>query len=158
MAATGIPVDEVALRRPTLDDAFIALTGGPATAADPDPATTPSRWPHDRRGDPAVDLRRETLLLTGRSLRAIPRVPERLLDVTIQPIMFIVLFLYVFGSAIHVHGVGYKDYLFPGIIAQSLAFGVIGSGIGHLQRHERRGDRPLPFDAGRPAGDHQRLR
>jgi ABC-type multidrug transport system permease subunit len=42
--------------------------------------------------------------------------------------MFIVLFLYVFGSAIHVHGITYKDYLFPGIIAQSLAFGMIGSG------------------------------
>jgi ABC-2 type transport system permease protein len=47
---------------------------------------------------------RDTLLLTGRSLRAIPRVPERLLDVTIQPIVFILLFLYVFGSAIHVPG------------------------------------------------------
>ncbi len=70
---------------------------------------------------------REALLLTGRSLRAIPRVPERLLDVTIQPIMFIVLFLYVFGSAIHVHG-SYENYLFPGIIAQSLAFGMIGTG------------------------------
>jgi ABC-2 type transport system permease protein len=72
---------------------------------------------------------RETLLLTGRSLRAIPRVPERLLDVTIQPIIFILLFLYVFGSAIHVHGISYKDYLFPGIIAQSLAFGAIGAGV-----------------------------
>jgi ABC-2 type transport system permease protein len=71
---------------------------------------------------------RETLLLTGRSLRAIPRVPERLLDVTIQPIIFILLFLYVFGSAIHVPGISYKDYLFPGIIAQTLAFGVIGAG------------------------------
>jgi ABC-2 type transport system permease protein len=71
---------------------------------------------------------RDTLLLTGRSLRAIPRVPERLLDVTIQPIVFILLFLYVFGSAIHVPGISYKDYLFPGIIGQSLAFGVIGAG------------------------------
>ncbi len=71
---------------------------------------------------------RETLLLTGRSLRAIQRVPERLLDVTIQPIMFIVLFLYVFGSAIHIPNVDYKNYLFPGIIAQSLAFGLIGAG------------------------------
>ena len=70
---------------------------------------------------------RDTALLTGRSLRAIPRVPERLLDVTIQPVIFILLFLYVFGSAIHV-GIPYKDYLFPGIIAQSLAFGVIGAG------------------------------
>jgi ABC-type multidrug transport system permease subunit len=72
---------------------------------------------------------RDTLLLTGRSLRAIPRVPERLLDVTIQPIIFILLFLYVFGSAIHVPGVSYKNYMFPGIIAQSLAFGVIGAGV-----------------------------
>jgi ABC-type polysaccharide/polyol phosphate export permease len=72
---------------------------------------------------------RDTLLLTGRSLRAVPRVPERLLDVTIQPIIFILLFLYVFGSAIHVPGVAYKNYLFPGIIGQSLAFGVIGAGV-----------------------------
>ena len=72
---------------------------------------------------------RDTLLLTGRSLRAIPRVPERLLDVTIQPIIFILLFLYVFGSAIHVTGISYKDYLFPGIIGQSLAFGIIGAGV-----------------------------
>lgn len=77
----------------------------------------------------AVRYVRDTLLLTWRSLRAIPRVPERLLDVTIQPIVFILLFLYVFGSAIHVHGISYKDYLFPGIIAQSLAFGVIGAGV-----------------------------
>ncbi|HEY1687689.1 MAG TPA: ABC transporter permease [Solirubrobacteraceae bacterium] len=72
---------------------------------------------------------RDTLLLTARSLRSIPRVPERLLDVTIQPIIFILLFLYVFGSAIHVHGISYKDYLFPGIIGQSLAFGIIGAGV-----------------------------
>ena len=72
---------------------------------------------------------RETLLLTWRSLRAIPRVPERLLDVTIQPIMFILLFLYVFGAAIKVPGISYKDYLLPGIIAQSLTFGIIGTGV-----------------------------
>jgi ABC-2 type transport system permease protein len=70
---------------------------------------------------------RDTRLLTWRSLRAIPRVPERLLDVTIQPIVFILLFLYVFGSAIHVP-IPYKEYLFPGIIGQGLAFGVISAG------------------------------
>jgi ABC-2 type transport system permease protein len=74
-------------------------------------------------------LLRDTLLLTGRSLRAIPRVPERLLDVTVQPIVFILLFLYVFGSAVHIPGISYKDYMFPGIIGQSLAFGVIGAGV-----------------------------
>jgi ABC-2 type transport system permease protein len=74
-------------------------------------------------------LARDTALLTGRSLRSIPRVPERLLDVTVQPIVFILLFLYVFGSAVHIPGVNYKDYMFPGIIGQSLAFGVIGAGV-----------------------------
>jgi ABC transporter DrrB family efflux protein len=71
---------------------------------------------------------RETLLLAGRSLRTIPRLPERLLDVTLQPAIFIVLFLYVLGSAIHVPGMTYTDFLLPGIIAQQAAFSVIGAG------------------------------
>jgi ABC-type multidrug transport system permease subunit len=83
---------------------------------------------HTGGGGPLRSVR-DTLLLTARSLRSIPRVPERLLDVTIQPIVFILLFLYVFGSAIHVTGISYKDYLFPGIIGQSLAFGIIGAGV-----------------------------
>lgn len=72
---------------------------------------------------------RETALLVGRSLRTIPRVPERLSDVTIQPIVFTLLFLYVFGSAIHVPGIRYEDYLLPGLLGQSLAFGVVGAGV-----------------------------
>ncbi len=72
----------------------------------------------------------ETLLFTWRSLRAIPRVPERILDVTIQPIVFILLFMYVFGSAIHIAGVhNYADFLIPGIIGQGLAFGIMGTGV-----------------------------
>lgn len=88
-----------------------------AIALGPSPSTGPRQFVRD------------TGLLTWRSLRAIPRVPERLLDVTIQPIVFILLFLYVFGSAIHVPGISYKNYMFPGIIGQSLAFGVIGAGV-----------------------------
>jgi ABC-2 type transport system permease protein len=71
----------------------------------------------------------ETLLLIGRGLRMVPRVPERLADVTIQPIMFTLLFLYVFGSAIEVPGMRYQDYLLPGLLGQALAFGVIGAGV-----------------------------
>ena len=123
-----IPVDEVALRRPTLDDAFLALTGHPASSESDSPREHAGGG---RVSALALPLRysRDTLLLTARSLRSIPRVPERLLDVTIQPIVFILLFLYVFGSAIHVPGISYKDYLFPGIIGQSLAFGIIGAGV-----------------------------
>jgi ABC-2 type transport system permease protein len=72
---------------------------------------------------------RETGLLVARSLRMIPRVPERLSDVTVQPIMFTLLFLYVFGSAIHVIGITYQNYLLPGLLGQSVAFGVIGAGV-----------------------------
>jgi ABC-2 type transport system permease protein len=72
---------------------------------------------------------RETGLLVQRGLRTISRVPERLSDVTIQPVVFTLLFLYVFGSAIHIPGVRYQDYLLPGLIGQSLAFGVIGAGV-----------------------------
>src|ERR1700691_295204 len=72
---------------------------------------------------------RETAMLVGRGLRMIPRVPERLSDVTIQPVMFTLLFLYVFGSAIHVTGIRYQDYLLPGLLGQSVAFGVIGAGV-----------------------------
>lgn len=73
---------------------------------------------------------RESFLLTWRSLRAVPRVPERVLDVTVQPIVFVLLFLYVFGAAIGtVHGLSYVDFLLPGIIGQGLAFGMIGTGV-----------------------------
>jgi ABC-type polysaccharide/polyol phosphate export permease len=72
---------------------------------------------------------RETGLLVGRGLRTIPRVPERLSDVTIQPVMFTLLFLYVFGSAIRVVGISYQNYLLPGLLGQSVAFGVIGAGV-----------------------------
>jgi len=85
--------------------------------------------PSDVRPSRPLAFVRDTALLTVRSMRAIPRVPERLLDVTIQPIVFILLFLYVFGAAIHVPGINYKDFMLPGIIGQSLAFGIIGAGV-----------------------------
>lgn len=85
--------------------------------------------PLPSRPSSVVRYLRETRLLVGRALRTIPAVPERLSDVTIQPIVFTLLFLYVFGSAIHIPGVRYQDYLLPGLIGQSLAFGVIGAGV-----------------------------
>ena len=88
----------------------------------------PGAGPSGRRRVSPMRFLQETRLLTWRSLRAIPRVPERLLDVTIQPVIFILLFLYVFGSAIHYPGISYKDFLFPGILGQTVAFGVIGAG------------------------------
>src|ERR1700722_18288707 len=96
--------------------------------------TTKERAPSDYDPLPArpssfIRFLRETWLLVGRGLRTIPRVPTRLSGGTIQPIMFTLLFLYIFGSAIHIPGISYKNFLLPGLIGQSLAFGVIGAGV-----------------------------
>jgi ABC-2 type transport system permease protein len=67
----------------------------------------------------------------GRHLRIIPRNVELLIFATIQPIMFIVLFSYVFGGAIAAPGfTNYDQFLMPGIFAQSLVFGSAFTGVG----------------------------
>jgi ABC transporter DrrB family efflux protein len=66
----------------------------------------------------------DTLVLAMRQLRRIPRQPDLLIGYTIQPVMFVLLFRYVFGGAIETPGfTGYADFLMPGIIVQSIAFG-----------------------------------
>ena len=62
------------------------------------------------------------LLVVRRNLLHIKRMPELLLDVTIQPVMFVLLFAYVFGSSIDVPGTDYKEFLIPGIMAQTMVF------------------------------------
>jgi ABC-2 type transport system permease protein len=67
----------------------------------------------------------DTLVFTGRHLQHIRQIPEKLLDVTVQPLMFVLLFAYVFGGAIDVGG-SYREYLIGGILVQSIAFGMVG--------------------------------
>jgi ABC transporter DrrB family efflux protein len=99
-----------------------------AIARETVPATLSTHEPLPPRPSAAQRYLQETWLLIARGLRTIPRVPERLSDVTIQPIIFTLLFLYVFGSAIVIPGMRYQDFLLPGLIAQSIAFGLMGSG------------------------------
>jgi ABC-2 type transport system permease protein len=62
-------------------------------------------------------------VVVRRNLIHIKRMPELLLDVTIQPVMFVLLFAFVFGGAIQVPGnFDYKEFLVPGIMAQTMAF------------------------------------
>ena len=68
----------------------------------------------------------DTRVYAGRHIRHIREIPEKLLDVTIQPLMFVVLFAYVFGGAIDVQGSNYREYLLGGILIQSLAFAMVG--------------------------------
>ena len=98
------------------------------TADAPTPGRLSAHEPLPPRAPALQRYLQETWLLIARGLRTIPRVPERLSDVTIQPIIFTLLFLYVFGSAIKIPGMRYQDFLLPGLIAQSIAFGVMGSG------------------------------
>jgi hypothetical protein len=66
----------------------------------------------------------DTMVLAKRSLLRIPRAPDLLLSFTVQPIMFVVLFVYVFGGAIATPGFeDYTDFLMPGIVAQTMSFG-----------------------------------
>ena len=72
----------------------------------------------------------DTLVLAGRNLKRIPRQPDLLTAYTIQPVMFVLLFVYVFGGAIKTPGFDYVDFLMPGIIAQSIAFGGFVTALG----------------------------
>ena len=70
------------------------------------------------------------LAVTWRNLIAVTRIPDAMFFSSIQPIMFILLFRYVFGGAIQVPGFRYVDYLMPGIFVQTIAFGAIGTAVG----------------------------
>ena len=72
----------------------------------------------------------DSLVLARRSLLRIPRAPDLLLAFTVQPIMFVLLFVYVFGGAIRTPGFEYVDFLMPGIIVQSMSFGGFVTAIG----------------------------
>lgn len=77
-----------------------------------------------------LDAMSDTAILTKRSLLHIPRNPELLVFATIQPIMFVLLFRYVFGGAIQVPGISYVNFLMAGIFVQTVAFGAMTTGIG----------------------------
>ena len=155
----GIAVSDLGLRRPTLDDVFLQLTGAPpsengATAevatgdGRPKPASPgigtaragetlrpaarrPRRSqlsPRALRGD-ITDAR----VVSVRNLRHFVRQPDLLIFSTIQPIMFVLLFTYVFGGAISHSlppGVSYIDYLLPGILVQSVTFRASQTAVG----------------------------
>ena len=67
-------------------------------------------------------------VVARRNLIKISRVPELLVFTTAQPIMFVVLFAYVFGGAVAVPGVNYREFLMAGIFAQTVVFGATLTG------------------------------
>ena len=154
-----IAVSDLGLRRPTLDDVFLQLTGAPSengagaqvTTGDGQPDRTgpsvraarapaavrpaarqPSRWRRVSPRELRADIT-DAWVVSGRNLRHFVRQPDLLVFSTIQPIMFVLLFTYVFGGAISHSlppGVSYIDYLLPGILVQSVTFRASMTAIG----------------------------
>jgi ABC transporter DrrB family efflux protein len=72
----------------------------------------------------------DTLVIAERNLVRLTRAPDLLVAFTVQPVMFVLLFVYVFGGAIVTPGYSYEDFLLPGIIVQNIAFGGFVTALG----------------------------
>jgi ABC transporter DrrB family efflux protein len=157
----NIAVSDLGLRRPTLDDVFLQLTGASPDEGDAHASAELARGngrpAQNSRGSDRADTlatrRRGAMrstrrrlspgelrgdisdaqVVTVRNLRHFVRQPDLLIFSTIQPIMFVLLFTYVFGGAISHSlpaGVSYIDYLLPGILVQSVTFRASMTAIG----------------------------
>jgi ABC-2 type transport system permease protein/oleandomycin transport system permease protein len=71
--------------------------------------------------------------IAWRNLITLVRLPQLLIFATIQPVIFVLMFRYVFGGAINVPGIPYVDYLMPGIFVQTVTFGAMTTGVGLAQ-------------------------
>jgi len=140
-----IGVNEMGLRGPTLDDVFLQLTGQPPSENGKPPVAV--AVPDTRVAKPRPRLPRphapslrgtetsltDTAVVTMRNLRHFWRQPDLLIFSTIQPVMFVLLFVYVFSGAIGKAlppGVSYIDYLLPGIFVQSVTFRASQTAVG----------------------------
>ena len=99
------------------------LTSPDAVLAETPPATTRATWRHTV-GD--------ALAVTWRNLVAYLRLPELIVFSTIQPVIIVLLFRYVFGESITLSdpSIDYVDYLMPGVFVQAATFGAMATGVG----------------------------
>jgi ABC transporter DrrB family efflux protein len=93
--------------------------------------TTAARVGVDSRRARTLRPVRDALAISARNLIAYRRVPQLLVFSTIQPVIFVLLFTYVFGGAVQsIPGIPYVDYLMPGIFVQTTVFGAIATAVG----------------------------
>jgi ABC-type multidrug transport system permease subunit len=85
----------------------------------------------------ALEAVGDGMVVAKRNLIKIKRVPDLLMFATASPIMFVLLFAYVFGSAIDVPGVSYREFLMAGIFTQTVVFGATITGSGLAQDIQR---------------------
>jgi ABC transporter DrrB family efflux protein len=79
---------------------------------------------------PLTDALSDILAVAWRNLLTYIRVPQLLVFSTIQPVIFVLLFRYVFGGAVTIPGGNYVNFLMPGIFVQTTVFGAIGTAVG----------------------------
>jgi ABC-2 type transport system ATP-binding protein len=150
-----IGVSDIGLRRPTLDDVFLQLTGAPPsedgargrTGQRPRAGAERVDWPRGtilrlKRPSPRAvrSVVTDAVVVTGRNLRHFIRQPDLLTFSTIQPVIFVLLFVYVFGGAVSrslPDGVAYVDFLLPGIFVQSVTFRASQTAVGLSEDLER---------------------
>jgi ABC-2 type transport system permease protein len=108
-----------------------------------------------------MSIVRDSLVIAQRNIIRIKRVPDVMAFVLIQPLMFVLLFAYVFGGSIDIPGGNYREFLIAGIFAQTVVFGATFTGAGlaeDLQKGLINRFRSLPMSrsavvAGRTASD-----
>jgi ABC-2 type transport system ATP-binding protein len=133
-----IALDDLGVRRPSLDDVFLALTGG-------GPGEHPEFLPGEGRMTEAAvggrpprppgrttvrDAARDTAGVAKRNLLRIVRTPQLIVIGALQPAMLLVLFRYVLGGAIRVPGGSYVDYVVPAIFLEAVLIGGMTTSIG----------------------------
>lgn len=94
-------------------------------------ALAPTHLPiSTRAGDGFLWAMRDTTAMVWRNLTVIRRVPQLLVFSLVQPLIFVLMFRYVFGGAIQVPGGRYVDFLMPGVFVQTVTFGALNTAIG----------------------------
>jgi ABC transporter DrrB family efflux protein len=123
------------------------------------------KTPEQRAALPPRRVLADIGLLTGRNLRKVLRNPRYIVFSTIQPLMQMILFIFVFGAVIHIPGIDYKDFVVPAVLVQTMTFAAMGAGVGiandlHTGMVDRLRSLPIArsaFLVGRTTSDTVRL-
>ena len=118
---------------------------------------TPASTPTDESLHPPRGVLHDVWVVARRGLTHMKRQPEQLSDATIQPVMFVVLFAYVFGGAIPVADGNYREFLMGGIFAQTIVFSAFGVALSLANDRKNQAIdrfRSLPIAKGAFLGGH----
>src|SRR4051812_3346190 len=105
------------------------MTAATIPTATPAPVPAPAPGPAKGRRRSGRAALGDTITIAWRNIKGMQRVPDVVVFSTIQPIIFVLMFRYVFGGAITVPGVPYVDFLMPGVFVQTVTFGAVNTAV-----------------------------